>query len=225
MDTIPSVHFAWRGTPWQRARTGVSLHSHTSHSRETLEFLPHIAAHVPGLLAMVRAEETRYRRLYGREINYQNAWWTPPLGPREALSVEREQIERLGLQSLVSISDHDNIEAPLLLRLLPEGRQTPVSVEWSVPYRGVFFHLGVHNLPPRRATQCMAALADFTANPVQADIEALLSWLNEEPDTLVVFNHALWDEKGVGCSATIRSPGRVASTRNVTELYRCRSVA
>lgn len=198
MNTIPSVHFAWRGSAWQRARTGVSLHSHTSHSRETLEFLPRLAAHVPGLLGMVRAEETRYRRMYGREINYQNAWWTPPLGPREALSVEREQIERLGLQSLVSISDHDNIEAPMLLRLLPEGRQTPVSVEWSVPYRGVFFHLGVHNLPPRRATQCMAALADFTANPVQADIEGLLSWLNEEPDTLVVFNHALWDETGVG---------------------------
>lgn len=198
MDTIASVHFAWRATPWQRARTGVSLHSHTSHSRETLDFLPRLASHVPVLRDLVRAEEARYRRLHGREMNYHNAWWTPPLGPREALSTERGQIERLGLQSLVSISDHDNVEAPLLLRLLPEGRQTPVSVEWTVPYRGVYFHLGVHNLPPRRATSCMGALAAFTANPTESDIEGLLAWLNEEPDTLVVFNHPNWDEKGVG---------------------------
>jgi len=198
MDTTSSVHFAWRGAPWQRARTGVSLHSHTSHSRETLDFIPRIAAHVPVVRGLVRAKEDEYRRLYGRELNYCSAWWTPPLGPRESLSVERRQIERLGLQPLVSISDHDNVEAPLLLRLLPEGRQTPVSVEWTVPYRGVILHLGVHNLPPRRATQCIAALAAFTADPKEAEIEGMLSWLNEEPDTLVVFNHPYWDEKGAG---------------------------
>jgi hypothetical protein len=197
MDTTASVHFAWRGAPWKRVRTGVSLHSHTSHSKETLDFIPRIAAHVPVVRDLVRAQEAKYRRLYGREMNYCNAWWTPPLGPRESLSVERAQIERLGLQPLVSITDHDSVEAPLLLRLLPEGRQTPVSVEWTVPYRGVIFHLGVHNLPPRRATQCMAALAAFTADPKEDDLEGMLSWLSEEPDSLVVFNHPYWDEVGV----------------------------
>jgi hypothetical protein len=198
MQTFPSVRFAWRGTPWRRARTGVSLHSHTSHSTETLDFIPRSAAHAPILLDLLRVLEAKYRSLYGRDLNYLNSWWTPPLGPRESLAVEREQIEALGLQSLVSISDHDNLEAPLLLRLLPEGRCTPISVEWTVPFRGVFFHLGVHNLPPRRAKQCMSSMAAFTANPKQADIEGLLSWLSEEPDTLVVFNHPYWDEKGVG---------------------------
>ena len=67
-----------------------------------------------------------------------------------------------------------------------------------MPYRGVFFHLGVHNLPPRRATQCMSAMAAFTADPKEADIEGMLEWLSEEPDTLVVFNHPHWDEQGVG---------------------------
>ncbi len=198
METSPNFGFAWRGTPWKRARTGVSLHSHTSHSKETLDFIPRFAAHVPVVRDLVRAQEDKYRSLYGRDLNYFNAWWTPPLGPRESLAVERGQIEGLGLRALVSISDHDNIEAPLLLRVLSEGRSTPVSVEWTVPYRGVFFHLGVHNLPPRRATQCMAAMRAFTADPKESEIEGMLSWLSEEPDTLVVFNHPHWDEKGVG---------------------------
>lgn len=198
MEPSPSVHFAWRDTPWKRARTGVSLHSHTSHSKETLDFIPRFVAHAPLVRDLLRAQEAKYRSLYGRDLNYFNAWWTPPLGPRESLTVERGQIEGLGLQPLVSISDHDNIEAPQLLRLLPEGRCTPVSVEWTVPYRGVIFHLGVHNLPPRRATQCMSAMAAFTADPKEADIEGMLSWLSEEPDSLVVFNHPFWDEKGAG---------------------------
>jgi hypothetical protein len=198
MATPSLIHFAWRGTPWKRVRTGVSLHSHTSHSQETLDFIPRIAANVPVLRNLVRAQEAKYRRLYGREFNYFNTWWTPPLGPRESLKVERTQCERLGLGALVSITDHDNIEAPQLLRLLPEGRLTPVSVEWSVPYRGVTFHLGVHNLPPRRAARCMAALAAFTASPQEGELEGILAWLCEEPDTLVVFNHPYWDEKGCG---------------------------
>ena len=110
MATPSLIHFAWRGMPWKRVRTGVSLHSHTSHSQETLDFIPRIAAHVPVLRNLVRAQEAKYRRLYGREFNYFNTWWTPPLGPRESLKVERMQFERLGLGALVSITDHDNIE-------------------------------------------------------------------------------------------------------------------
>jgi hypothetical protein len=165
-----------------------------------MDSIPGFAAHVPVVRDLVRGLGAKYLNPHGRDPNCLNAWWTPPLGPRESLAVERKQIEALGLQALVSISDHDNVEAPVLLRLLREGRNTPVSVEWTVPYRGVFFHLGVHNLPPRRATQCMAAMTAFTANPKEDDIEGMLSWLSGEPDTLVVFNHPHWDEKGVGQS-------------------------
>ena len=53
---------------------------------------------------------------------------------------------------MISISDHDTIKAPMLLRTVPSARQIPVSVEWSAPYGGVqAFHLGVHNLPSARA--------------------------------------------------------------------------
>ena len=198
MESSPTVGFAWCDTHWKWARTGVSIHSHTSHSKETLDFIPRFASQVPLVRDLVKAQEAKYRRLYERDLNYFDAWWTPPLGPRESLGVERRQIESLSMRSLVSISDHDTIEAPQLLRLLPEGRFMPVSVEWTVPYRGVFFHLGVHNLPPRRATQSMAAMRAFTAAPRESEIEGMLSWLSEESDTLVVFNHPYWDEKGVG---------------------------
>ncbi len=45
---------------------------------------------------------------------------------------------QLGLKSLVSLTDHDNIEAPLLLRTERETAQTPISLEWSVPMRKRF---------------------------------------------------------------------------------------
>ncbi len=198
MAIADSVLFAWRSTPWRRARAGVSLHSHTSYSKETLDFIPHLAAHVPVVRDLLRRQEARYRRIYGREWDYCDAWWTPPLGVREALAVERKQIEDLGLRALVSLSDHNNLEAPRLLRLLPECRDTPMSVEWTAPYRGVSLHMGVHNLPPRRATACMGALAAFTAAPREDDLAGVLAWLNEEPDTLIVLNHPYWDQKKHG---------------------------
>lgn len=153
---------------------------------------------MPILSGLVRSQERRYQERYGRAFNYLDAWWTPPLSPREALLVERRQIEELGLRSLVSITDHDNIEAPLLLRVLPEGRDTPVSTEWTVPYRGTFFHLGVHNLPPRNVSQVIAELNAFTADPREDLIRPLLEALTERPETLVVFNHPCWDEKRIG---------------------------
>jgi hypothetical protein len=198
MESADSIHFAWRGAPWHRAASGISLHSHTSHSKERLDFIPRLSSRVPILRALVRAQERRYRERFGRDFNYLDAWWTPPLSPREALTVERRQIEELGLRPFVSLTDHDNIEAPLLVRVLPEGRDTPVSTEWTVPYRGTFFHLGVHNLPPRGAPGIISELNAFTADPREELIRPLLTGLTERPETLVVFNHPCWDEKRVG---------------------------
>lgn len=197
--TRARIHLAWK-TPLSALghRTGVSLHSHTSHSRETLDFIPRFSAHNRVLREALRIYEERYRRIHGHPLDYCRVWWTPPLGPGEALRVERRQIEEAGLQALVSITDHDNIEAPLLLRLLNEGRETPISTEWSVPFQGVMLHIGVHNLPPRRAESRMKAMAAFTAQPREKELEGILEWLAESPETLIVFNHPYWDEKGAG---------------------------
>ncbi|MCS7041302.1 MAG: hypothetical protein NZR01_00750 [Bryobacteraceae bacterium] len=187
----------WRCGP---LRSAVSLHSHTSCSREPLDFIPRCAEACPWLRPLLRRYEERYRKAHGRALDYAAAWWTPPLGPREALRTEAAQIERLGLKPLVSITDHDTIEAPLRLRLLPEGRETPVSVEWTVPWRGTFFHLGLHNLPAQQAAPMMEAMRRFTASPRDAELGALLGWLASDPAALVVFNHPYWDEKGAGAS-------------------------
>jgi hypothetical protein len=198
MESEDSIQFAWHGAPWQRAVTGISLHSHTSHSKERLDFIPRLSSRVPILRSLVRAQERRYEERYGRAFNYLDAWWTPPVSPREALSLERRQIEEMGLRPLVSLTDHDTIEAPVLLRVLPEGLDTPVSMEWTVPYRGTFFHLGVHNLPSRSAPAIVAELNAFTADPREELIRPLLAALAETPETLVVFNHPCWDEKRIG---------------------------
>ena len=42
------VDFFWKNPSIaSRYRTGVSLHSHTMHSRESLGFVPEVAAHIP----------------------------------------------------------------------------------------------------------------------------------------------------------------------------------
>lgn len=195
------IHFEWRrGWRSGNPRTAVSLHSHTSCSKEPLDFIPRCRESCPWLGPLLDRYEARYRRVHGRELDYSAAWWTPPLGPREALRVERGQIERLGLNALVSITDHDSIEAPLALRVLEEGRNAPVSVEWTVPWRGTVFHLGVHNLPGEQARSLAREMASYTAAPEAALIESLLEALAAQPQVLLVFNHPYWDEKGNGAN-------------------------
>ena len=52
-----------------------------------------------------------------RPIDFSQAYWTPPLPPKLAFELESNQIEAdLELMSLVSLTDHDSIEAPSSLR-------------------------------------------------------------------------------------------------------------
>ena len=63
------------------------------------------------------------------------------------------------LPGLVSITDHDDIQAPMLLRTVPSSRHIPVSVEWTVPFGTTAFHLGIHNLPSATGAAWMERLA------------------------------------------------------------------
>jgi len=98
----------------------------------------------------------------------------------------------------VSLTDHDNIEAPMLLRVVPEARRIPVSVEWTVPFREATFHLGVHNLPSGSAESIMSDLRAYTLNPVEPRLTELLEMLHAEKDVLIVLNHPLWDLNQIG---------------------------
>jgi hypothetical protein len=185
----------WRDTGAAKDfRTGVSLHSHTNQSSETLDFLANFGNQFPVMRPLLSRMEQRVEQIHGVRINYAASYWTPPMTPKLAFDLETIQIEKLGLGAMVSLTDHDNIKAPMLLRTVPSARQIPVSVEWSAPYGGMqSFHLGVHNLPSARAAQWMATLAEFTANPGDARLTEILVALNQEPNALVVFNHPMWD--------------------------------
>lgn len=179
--------------------TAASLHGHTLYSQETLSFINRLSRRFAPLRAVVRRGEAHYRSVHGSALDFSRAWWTPPAAPRTAWMLERAQIEgSLGLQALVSLTDHDSIEAPLSLRVLSECRDLPISVEWTVPYQGTFFHLGVHNLPADRAVQIANQLFAFTRTPNPKELPQLLESIAANPETLLVFNHPCWDEKGIG---------------------------
>ena len=178
--------------------TGVSLHGHTNQSTETLDFLANFGNQFPVLRPFLSRMERRSEAEHGIKINYAEAYWTPPMTPRLAFDLESGQIESLDLAPMVSHTDHHTINAPMLLRTITSARQNPVSVEWTAPYGPQSFHLGVHNLPSARATQWMATLAGYTANPSDARLTEILAALHAEPNVLVVFNHPMWDLYLVG---------------------------
>jgi hypothetical protein len=189
-----TISYLWRDkSATQGFRSGVSLHSHTNQSKETLDFLANLGNQYPLIRPLLSRLERRSEQMHGVRINYAESYWTPPMTPMLAYDLERCQIEKLDVAPMVSISDHDNINAPMLLRTVPSARQIPVSVEWTAPYGEQSFHLGVHNLPSARATEWMQTLADYTANPSDKRFTEILIALNDEPNVLVIFNHPLWD--------------------------------
>jgi hypothetical protein len=180
-------------------RSGVSLHSHTNQSMETLDFLANLGNQYPLIRPLISRLERRSKSVHGVCIDYAKSYWTPPMTPKLAYDLESRQIENLDVAPMVSITDHDNIKAPMLLRTVPSARTIPVSVEWSAPYGGVqSFHLGIHNLPSARAADWMRVLEDFTANPSDGELTQILAALHLEPNVLVVFNHPMWDLYLVG---------------------------
>jgi hypothetical protein len=190
-----SISYLWRDKEAPEGfRTGVSLHSHTNQSRETLDFLANFGNQFPVMRPLLSRLERRAEQMHGVRIDYAASYWTPPMTPKLAFDLEMRQIEKLGLAGMVSITDHDTIKAPMLLRTVPSARQIPVSVEWSAPYGGSqAFHLGVHNLPSARAAEWMATLEEFTAHPSDARLTEILAALHREANVLVVFNHPMWD--------------------------------
>jgi hypothetical protein len=191
-----TISYQWRDSNASRGfRSGVSLHGHTNQSRETLDFLANLGNQYPIMRPLLLRLEKRSASMHGVQVNYAASYWTPPMTPKLAFELESHQIENLDLAPMVSLTDHDSISAPMLLRTVPSARQIPVSVEWSVPYGEQSFHLGIHNLPSARATEWMQILAGYTDDPKPSKtrLYEILQALNDEPNVLVVFNHPLWD--------------------------------
>ena len=198
-------------------RTGVSLHSHTELSREELSGLPRHLERMPVVSHFLRRELEQYEARNGRPLDFSCAYWRGPLGPQAAHDLERVQVERLGLPAIVSLTDHDNVEAGLELRAKGIVSDAPVSVEWTVPFERTYFHVGIHNMPAHEARSLMRRMAAYTRQP--AAESPVLGQLFEELDSnrsgLIVFNHPMWDMAGIG-----REEVRAAATRFI-RAYGC----
>jgi hypothetical protein len=187
-----TVVFLWQDSDLVRQfNSAVCLHGHTMHSEECLDFLPRYLKLVPGVSGFVSGCERR------GSVDFSRAHWTPPLTPASALRLEQEQIASLGLRPMVSLTDHDSIEAPLALQVTAACQEVPISVEWTVPYQRAILHLGIHNVPSAEARQWITAMAAYTSAPDETRLPSLLRELSGIPDSLIVLNHPFWLEEGV----------------------------
>jgi hypothetical protein len=181
-----------------KARTGVSLHCHTEHSKEMLDFVPHYADKLPIISYFWHKERDKYLEKEGRAADFSTAYWSPPLTAMDVYAIEKRQLEGSGLKPMVSLTDHDSISANFEIN---ENEPAPISLEWTVPFEFGFFHVGVHNLPSDRARELTETLLDFTFNKENHGDERLtemFAMLNEIPTVLVILNHPLWDIELVG---------------------------
>jgi hypothetical protein len=183
-----------------RAKTGVSLHCHTQLSKEMLDFVPFYASKLPIISFFWHRERDNYEARTGKRIDFSDAFWSPPLPPAHVFQAERAQIEAVDLEPIVSITDHDCIDANLEVNET-SGDSSPISLEWTVPFEYGFFHVGVHNLPKEGCREITEKLLDYTFNSesqTNERLHELFALLNEDPSILVVLNHPLWDIELVG---------------------------
>jgi hypothetical protein len=184
-----------------KAKTGISLHCHTEHSKEMLDFVPVYADRIPIIAQFWQREREKYIKKEGRAPNFSNAYWSPPLTSEKVFEIEKNQINQAGLDAIVSMTDHDSIDGNMRMNAEVENPTVPVSLEWTVPFEYGYFHVGVHNLPKDRAIELTKTLLDFTFNTENHTNEKLgeiFAMLNELPGVLLILNHPLWDIEMVG---------------------------
>lgn len=183
------------------AKAGVSLHCHTQYSKESLDFIPFYAEKFPIINYFWRKENKGYEKNDAINPDFSTGYWMPPLNEEEVYGIEKQQINEAGLEAIVSLTDHDSIDANLKIGEKTPNESAPISMEWTVPFEYGFFHVGVHNLPKDRALEISKQLLDYTfekENHTNAKLHEVFAMLNENPEILVVLNHPLWDIEMVG---------------------------
>ena len=190
--------YAWKKSfPEGTFTTGVSLHGHTWYSLESLSFLPGIAKKISPLRRILRWTEERYEEKWHAPFDYAKGYWTSPVSPDGAYQLEARQIQEQGLQPIVSLTDHDSINASKEL-LAEKQIVAPTSLEWTVPYKDATLHIGVHNLPAAQGAAILEELREYTTHPTPHALKAILTKLNDLPESLIVLNHPLSDQGRIG---------------------------
>ena len=186
----------------KKAETGVSLHCHTENSKEMLDFVPYYAAKMPVVKFFWKRERKKYIEREGLRIDFTTAYWSPPFTASEVYKIEENQFNEAGLNSFISISDHDSIDGNLQINKTIANSKAPISMEWTVPFEHGFFHVGVHNLPEENAVEIVKDLTAYSFSkdekPNKRRLHELFSMLGEIPQVLIVLNHPLWDIEMVG---------------------------
>jgi hypothetical protein len=215
------LHFHWLNPDVCNGfRSGVSLHSHTRHSRETMSVVSDYARQSRALSLAIRALSSRYRQQTGCDFDFTRPFFTLPLSASEAFRIEAGQIEEeLNLDAFVSLTDHDSVVASQRLRLFMDETRVPLSLEWTVPFESSFFHLGIHNLPADGIQSLVSDLSRMqcarchdvgvvcsAAGPAARShahrsltgLEETFTRLNQSSKVLIVLNHPLWDIGRIG---------------------------
>lgn len=178
-------------------RAVASLHSHSTYSREKLCFIPEVARRIPLVAPHFERGLAEFAKRYEQPLDFSLVYWRPPLSPAAVISSEREQAaHRFDLPVLASLTDHDTLEGPRSLRAMGHV-DIPLSLEWSAPYEGSLFHLGVHGIAPDCVNEIERALAAHTARAT-GRLADLLSALSDSPETIIVLNHPFWDLARIG---------------------------
>ena len=95
-----TISYLWRDRKAANGfRTGVSLHSHTNQSKETLDFLANLGNQYPVLRPLLARLESRSEQMHGVRVDYAASYWTPPMTPKLAFDLESRQIEKLDVAS------------------------------------------------------------------------------------------------------------------------------
>lgn len=166
-----------------------------------LDFVPHYAEKLPVIAHFWRKERAKYQENEGKDLDFSTAFWSPPMTARMVHEIETRQINDRGFDSIVSITDHDSITANLQINEGEANPQAPISLEWTVPFKYGFFHVGVHNLPRENAVDLTKTLLDYTfikENHSDDRLREMFAMLNDLPGVLVILNHPLWDIEIVG---------------------------
>src|SRR5215207_2731022 len=110
-----------------KAKTGVSLHCHTQYSKEMLDFVPHYAEKLPIISYFWKKERDKYLKEQGKGIDFSTAFWSPPMTEEDVFRIEKAQMNDAGLEAIVSLSDHDSIDANLKLNEQNANAVAPIS--------------------------------------------------------------------------------------------------
>ncbi len=72
-----------------KAKTGISLHCHTQHSKEMLDFVPVYAEKLPIIAYFWKKERQGFFEREGKYPDFSTAFWSPPMSAASVYDIEK----------------------------------------------------------------------------------------------------------------------------------------